>query len=83
MFMNNIFPFLYMACFLIAMILILNMVSQAFKRGFLWGVLCLLFPAGTYVYCKRHWQITKTLAIPTLILLVSGVVFKLVIMAAQ
>ena len=81
--MVDLFPFFYIACLLIAMILLLNMISQAFKRGVLWGVLCVLFPAGTIVYCKKHWSVAKSLAIPLLILLIGSVVLKLLIMTIE
>jgi predicted membrane protein len=76
--MDSILPSIYLGCCFIAIILLLNMISQAFNRSFLWGFICLLFPAGTYVYCKKHWGITRHLAIPMTLLLVVGIIFKII-----
>lgn len=81
--MAGLLPFLYAACLLLVVILLLNMFSQAFKQSILWGVLCVLFPAGTIIYCKKNWTIAKSLAIPILILSVSSILFKLFIMTTQ
>ena len=81
--MDSLLPSIYLGCFFIAVILLLNMVSHAFNRSFLWGIICLLFPAGTYVYCKKHWEITKHLAIPITLLLILGVIFKIILMLSQ
>ena len=44
-------------CFLVSLIMLMQMVQNAFaKDGFLWGLLCLLFPPGTYKYCRRNWE---------------------------
>ena len=80
MLMNTLFQFLYLAYFFVAMILILNLVSKAFKRSVLWGFTCLLFPPGTYIYCKKNWQAVKNLVMPILILVAGSLLFKLLTM---
>ena len=57
--MHNIVSFVYLFCFFIAAILLLNIISKAFNSSFLWGIISILFPPGTYVYCKKHWELTK------------------------
>ena len=68
---------LYIGFLIIALIIFLNMLSQAFKFGFFWGILCLLFPPGTIIYCKKKWDVTKKLAIPFTICVIGGIIFKL------
>jgi len=46
-----------MVCFLVAIIMLMQMIQHAFnKEGFLWGIICMLFPPGTYKYCRKNWQ---------------------------
>lgn len=46
-----------MVCLLIGMILLLHMIQQAFARaGIIWGIISTLYPAGTYIYCRRNWE---------------------------
>ena len=60
-------------CVLLAMKLLLNLVAGAFKQGMLWGVVAIMFPAGTYIYCKKYWNIVRYIAIPLAILLAVAV----------
>ena len=40
-------------CSFIALIIFLQSMSNAFKKNFLWGVIYLLFPVGSYFYYKK------------------------------
>lgn len=44
-------------CFLIAIMMLMALVQEAFnKSGFLWGVASMIYPPGTYKYCKTDWE---------------------------
>ncbi len=46
-----------MVCLLLAAILLINLIQQAFdKSGVVWGVISVFYPPGTYLYCKRNWD---------------------------
>ena len=40
-------------CSFIALIIFLQSMSNAFKKNFLWGVIYLLFPIGSYFYYRK------------------------------
>jgi len=42
---------------LIGLIILFNLIQRAFDReGVLWGLISVVYPPGTYVYCRRHWE---------------------------
>ncbi len=48
-------------CFTISIILFLSLVGEAFNKdkgpkGFVLGLLALLYPIGTYKYCQHQWE---------------------------
>lgn len=46
-----------MVCLLIAVILLLHLIQQAFDRGgVIWGVISVIYPPGTYLYCRKNWD---------------------------
>lgn len=57
---SNIISFMgvvSMVCLLVGMILLLHMIQQAFARsGVIWGIISTVYPPGTYLYCRRHWE---------------------------
>ena len=43
-------------CLLVAGMLLLHLIQQAFlKAGTAWGLISILYPPGTYLYCRKHW----------------------------
>lgn len=45
-------------CVLIAAIMLINLIQRAFAReGVLWGLIAVIYPPGTYVYCRKHWDV--------------------------
>ena len=46
-----------MICLLVAIMLLLHLIQQAFDRaGVLWGLISVVYPPGTYYYCRRTWD---------------------------
>lgn len=59
-----------MVSLLIAMILLLHLIQQAFERsGVLWGIISVVYPPGTYLYCRKNWD-----ALRNRFLLISGLI---------
>ena len=58
--LNHILSFMgvtSMICLLVAVILLLHLIQQAFDRsGIVWGMISVLYPPGTYLYCRRNWE---------------------------
>lgn len=77
--MSTILPYTYILCCLLTFILLLNIISHAFNRSIVWGVISLIFPPGTYYFCRKHWELTKHLALPVLFLAVIALVAKIII----
>jgi hypothetical protein len=49
-----------MVCLLVAGILLLNLIQKAFDReGVLWGVIAVVYPPGTYVFCRKNWDLYR------------------------
>ena len=40
-------------CFFVAFMVFLQSMNNAFKKNFLWGVVYILFPIGSYFYYKK------------------------------
>lgn len=60
-----------MVCLLLAFILLIHLIQQAFDRaGLIWGVISVIYPPGTYLYCRRNWGTMRNrfLLISTLLL---------------
>jgi uncharacterized membrane protein len=63
--LNNYAPVLNalgICSFIIAIMMYLQMVSQAFDKnnsfkGILIGFMCAFYPFGTYYYCKDDWEV--------------------------
>ncbi|HSX19737.1 MAG TPA: hypothetical protein VLG38_01280 [Gammaproteobacteria bacterium] len=50
-----------MVCLLVAVILLLHLIQQAFDRsGVLWGIISVIYPPGTYLYCRRNWDVLRS-----------------------
>lgn len=50
-----------MICLLIAVILLLHLIQQAFDRsGVVWGMISVFYPPGTYLYCRKNWDKMRT-----------------------
>lgn len=65
-----------MVCMLIAVILLLHLIQQAFDRaGFVWGMISVIYPPGTYLYCRRNWDILR----PRFMLISSLIIVSLVL----
>ncbi len=45
---------------LVGGILLLNLIQRAFEReGILWGLISIFYPPGTYLYCRKNWDIYR------------------------
>lgn len=50
-----------MICLLLAIMMLLHLIQQAFDRsGVIWGLIAVVFPPGTYYYCRRTWDTNHT-----------------------
>ncbi len=72
-----------LVCFLVALILYLHLVQQAFNQsGVIWGLISVVYPPGTYYYCRKNWDIYRSrfilISALLLVFLVSFVISKLV-----
>lgn len=57
---------------LLALILLMHMIQQAFDRaGLIWGMIAVIYPPGTYLYCRKNWDVMRKrfMLISTLILI--------------
>jgi len=52
-----------MLCAFIALIIFFQALNNAFKKGFLWGIIYLIFPIGSYFYYKKFITEEKNSAI--------------------
>lgn len=67
-------------CLLVAMILLLHMIQQAFARsGVVWGLISVVYPPGTYVYCRRNWDQHRARFILVSGLFITAVVFGVIV----
>ncbi len=68
------------ACLLIAMILLLHMIQQAFARsGVVWGLISIVYPPGTYFYCRRNWEQSRSRFILISGLFIIALVFGIIV----
>lgn len=81
--MTSFLGVISIVCILIAAILLLNLISSAFEmegfQGLVWGFISILFPIGTYYYCRRDWDIHRTTFFTITGLVIVSVVFWLIV----
>ena len=65
------------ACLLLGIVMLFNLISDAFKKSARWGFICLVFPPGTYYYCRENWTEVSKAALPMAICLTVGVVISI------
>lgn len=47
-----------MLSILVSGIMLISLIQNAFSRdGTLWGLLTMIFPPGTYLFCKKNWDV--------------------------
>lgn len=45
---------------LVGGIMLLGLIQRAFEReGVLWGIISIFYPPGTYLYCRKNWDIYR------------------------
>ncbi len=71
--MHHILMILAALCCFIALIIFFQTMSNAFKKNFLWGVVYILFPIGSYFYYKKFIAEEKSSAIWLTVCLVVAV----------
>lgn len=63
-------------CLLVGGMMLLQMIQRAFEKdGVPWGMLAIIYPPGTYYYCKRDWNSRRKPFLQITVLLVVGVIF--------
>lgn len=51
---------MFIVCLLLAGIMFLILIQKAFEReGVVWGMISVFYPPGTYLFCKRNWDIYR------------------------
>ena len=64
---------------LVGGILLLNLIQRAFEReGILWGFIAIFYPPGTYLYCRKNWDIYRKTYVGISVLLIVAVALWLV-----
>ena len=49
-----------MVSLMVAIMLLVHLVQQAFdKAGVVWGMIALVYPPGTYLYCRKNWEVMR------------------------
>lgn len=49
-----------MVSLMVAIMLLVHLVQQAFdKAGVVWGMIALVYPPGTYLYCRKNWDLMR------------------------
>lgn len=49
-----------MISLLVAFMLLIHLIQQAFDRsGVVWGMIALIYPPGTYLYCRKNWDVMR------------------------
>lgn len=67
-------------CLLIGCIALLNLIQKVFEReGVLWGSISVLYPVGTYLYCRKNWALYRRQFILINILIISSLVLFLIL----
>jgi len=69
-----------MVALLISGIMLLHLIQRAFEReGILWGMIAILYPPGTYLYCRKNWDLYRKTFVWITGLLVVALVLWLVV----
>lgn len=69
-----------MICLLIAVILLLHLIQQAFDRsGVIWGMISVFYPPGTYLYCRKNWDTMRSRFMLISGLIIVSLVFWLIL----
>lgn len=80
---SNIISFMgvvSIVCLLVGMILLLHMIQQAFSRsGVIWGMISIVYPPGTYLYCRRNWDVYRARFMLVSGLIVAALVLWLIV----
>ncbi len=72
-----------MICLLVAVMMLLQLIQQAFnKAGVLWGVISTLYPPGTYLYCRKNWDVMRDKFVIISGLLIVSIVLLVVVKIA-
>lgn len=60
--------------------MLLNLIQTAFARdGVLWGLIAVVYPPGTYLFCKKSWELYRKTFFTISILIISGLVLFLAV----
>ncbi len=71
-------------CLLVAVIMLMNLIQKAFdKDGITWGFISILYPPGTYMYCRKNWQAYSKKFFTISILMGVGLVLLLLVKIAH
>lgn len=55
--MANLLGVISIVCLLVAVIMLINLIQRAFDRdGVLWGLISIVYPPGTYMFCRKDWD---------------------------
>lgn len=68
-----------MICLLIAVILLLHLIQQAFNRSVVWGVISVFYPPGTYLYCRKNWDTMRSRFMLISALVIVSLVFWIIL----
>ena len=67
-----------MLCVFIALMIFFQALNNAFKKSFLWGVIYLIFPVGSYFYYKKFISEERSSAIwLTICLVIAAITFMI------
>ncbi len=84
---SHVVSLLGVACtvsILIAGILFLNLIQTAFAQdGVVWGFIAVLFPPGTYFYCRKNWDTYRKKFITIAGLLIAALVLWVIAKIAR
>ena len=60
--------------------MLINLIQRAFENeGVVWGVLAMMYPPGTYLFCRRNWENNRKQFITIGALLLVSLVLLLVL----
>lgn len=69
-----------MLSILVSLIMLISLVQTAFSRdGILWGVIAAIFPPGTYIFCRKDWDVYRTRFIIIASLAIIGLVLLILV----
>jgi hypothetical protein len=68
------------AALLIGIIMLMNLIQKAFDReGVVWGFIAMIYPPGTYMFCRKNWDVYRKQFIVTSLLVGVSLVLWVVI----